>query len=170
MLTTSSARRVIAVAASASVLLLGLTACAPAANTVAESGGGLKTEVSPAEWRVNMDDCMLDAGFDIRVPVAADGTPSGTVDTSQFDMTEFDNAYGVCTKEVGEYPVDENIPTEEELFESQLIFATCMREAGYDYPDPVKGSGGMSQAFGPDTDTEVVDACSAEAYPQLAEQ
>lgn len=154
-------------AAAGAVLLLGLTACAPAAD----GGAELKTddfESSSLDWRQDMDDCMLDAGFDLN-QTNADGTPSDTVDTSQFDMAEFDKAYGACTETIGEPPVDESLPTEEELFDSQLAFATCMREFGYDYPDPVTGNGGMTPALGPEVNPDDIDACSAKAEQQGAE-
>lgn len=147
--------------AAGAFLLLALTGCAPASG----SGAELKAddfEASIVDWRQEMDDCMLDAGFDLN-QTNADGTPSDSIDTSEFDMAEFDKAYGACTAEVGEPPVDESLPTEEELFESQLVFASCMRELGYDYPDPVQGNGGMTQAFGPETDPNDIDTCSAQA-------
>ena len=118
-------------------------------------------ETSIVDWRQKMDDCMREAGFDL-------GDPSTPVDTSQFDMDAMAKASAACTITVGEPPVDPNQPTEDELFESQLIFATCMREAGYDYPDPVKGDGGMTPAFGPDVDSKVVDACSAQANKEIS--
>ncbi|WP_130506362.1 hypothetical protein [Microterricola gilva] len=154
-------------AAAGAVLLLGLTACAPAAD----SGAELKTddyETSVVDWRQKFDDCMLDAGFDLNQE-NADGSPTNTIDTSQFDMAEFDKAYAACTEKVGEPPVDESLPTEEELFDSQLAFATCMREFGYDYPDPVKGNGGMTPALGPEVNPDDIDACSAKAEQAGAE-
>ena len=150
-----------AAATAGAALLLGLTACAPAG----EEDVQLKTadyETALIDWRDQMDSCMLDAGFDI-APKGGDSESTGSVDTSQFDMVEFDKAYSACMKQVGEAPVDESLPTEDEMFETQLIFAKCMREAGYDYPDPVQGSGGMSQAFGPETNPDDIDTCSAQA-------
>ena len=38
-----------------------------------------------------------------------------------------------------------------------------MREAGYDYPDPVKGSC-MTGAFGPEINPDDVDTCTQLAY------
>lgn len=157
-LPTRNLRRTVvsSVAAAAGVLLLlGLTACSPSADTAGE----LKTddyETSIVDWRQKMDDCMKEAGFDL-------GDPSTPVDTSQFDMDALNRASAACTTKVGEPPVDPNQPTEDEMFDTQLAFAKCMREAGYDYPDPVKGSGGMSAAFGSDVDPNVVDTCSATA-------
>ncbi|UNK69561.1 hypothetical protein [Microbacterium sp. H1-D42] len=154
-------RRVTAVAASVGAVLLALTmtACAPAGGSDPELKSG-DYETSLMEWRDNMDACMLKAGFDLK-PGGSDSTEA--IDLSQYDMAEFDAAYAECSKEVGEAPVDESLPTEDEIFESQLIFAQCMRDAGYDYPDPVKGSGGMSQAFGPETNPDDIDACDAKA-------
>ncbi|MBC9926223.1 MULTISPECIES: hypothetical protein [unclassified Leucobacter] len=150
-----------AAAAAGAALLLGLTACAPAGKEDVQ----LKTadfETALIDWRDQMDGCMLDAGFDM-TPTGGDSESTGTIDTSQFDMVEFEKAYAACTKQVGEAPVDESLPTEDEMFETQLIFAQCMREAGYDYPDPVRGSGGMTQAFGPETNPDDIDTCSAQA-------
>jgi len=158
-LPTRTIRRTVAgslAAAAGALLLLGLTACAPAATT----GGELKKtdnyETSVVDWRQKMDDCMKAAGFDL-------GDPSTPVDMSQFDADALNKASAACTAKVGNAPVDPKQPTEDEMFNTQLAFAKCMREAGYDYPDPVKGSGGMSAAFGSDVDPKIVDSCSAKA-------
>lgn len=137
-----------------SALLFGLTACG--AGTSGSGSGSLKEEstVTMAQWRSDVDGCMKTAGFDL-------GDPSEALDTSKFDMVAFDKAYTACIKKVGEAPVDPNQLTDDEMFDVQLVFAKCMRDAGYDFPDPVKG--GMSSAFGPGTDPTVVDACSTKA-------
>src|SRR5437868_1969730 len=115
------------------VVLLGLTACGgdtQGGDTQKEpklQSGSYETAL--IEWREAMDDCMLKAGFDI-VPKQNGNGSSGAIDTSKFDMAEFDKAYSVCTDDVGEAPVDPSQPTDEELFQSQLVFAACMREKG----------------------------------------
>lgn len=141
-----------------SALLLGLGACAPKAS---DDGGpaGESPAVSMAQWRQDVDGCMKTAGFDLG-GTGSDGMTE-SVDMSKFDKDAFDLAYTSCIKKIGDAPVDENQPTDDEMFAAQLAFAKCMRDAGYDYPDPVKG--GVSQAFGPDTDPKVVDACSVKA-------
>lgn len=163
---SSTARRVATFAGIA--LILGLTACAPGS---AEGKNELKTDkdniqLSMVDWRQKTDDCMLAAGFDMRPSDGSGDAPSGSIDMSKFDMTAFDAAYKKCGDTIGPAPVDENLPTEEEIFESQLVFASCMREAGYEYPDPVKGSMGMSPAMGPEIDSNVIDKCSDRAYGQ----
>lgn len=148
----------------ASALLLTVSACSPAQP----EDGQLKTdsyEMSMADWRQDMDGCFLDAGFDISGGEGGPEGGSGSVDTTQFDMEAFDRVAQACSKEVGEPPVDESQPTDDEIFESQLIFAKCMRDAGFDFPDPVKG--GMTSALGPETDPDVVDKCSEQSMEQV---
>ena len=142
-------------------LLFGLAACAPTpAPDELKTDGDYET--SMLDWRQNMDDCMLDAGFDLVAMSENDGS-SASIDMSQIDMVAFDKAYAGCSDTVGEAPIDASLPTAEETFEAQLIFAKCMREAGYDYPDPVKGSG-MTGAFGPEINPDDVDTRTQLAY------
>jgi len=138
-----------------STLLFGLAACG-----ADKSGtGALKEEstMTMEQWRSDVDSCMLTAGFDIT------GGENGneSVDTSQFDMEAFDKAYTTCIKKIGDAPVDPNQLSEDEMFDVQLAFAKCMRDSGYDFPDPVKG--GMGGAFGPEINPDDVDACTAKA-------
>jgi len=141
-----------------SALLLGLGACAPGKSKDDVLAGDSPT-ITMAQWRQDVDSCMKTAGFDIGGS-GSDGM-TASVDTSKYDQDAFNRVYTGCIKKIGDAPVDENQPSEDEMFAAQLAFAKCMRDAGYDFPDPVKG--GMSQAFGPDTDPKVVDACSAKA-------
>lgn len=147
-------------------LVLGLTACSPAQPQSTE----LKTDnhqLSMMDWRQKTDDCMLTAGFNITGPGASSGETGGDVDISQYDMVAFDAAYAKCAKEIGDPPVDENQPNEQEMFDFRLAFASCMRDAGYDVPDPVKGQPSSTGAFGPETDGNVVDKCEKQASSQL---
>ena len=137
-----------------STLLFGLAACG--ADTSGSDKGTLKEEstMTMEQWRSDIDGCMKTAGFDM-------GDPGEALDTSKFDMDAFDKAYTTCIKKIGDAPVDPNQLTQDEMFDVQLVFAKCMRDSGYDFPDPVKG--GMSGAFGPDVNPDDVDACSAKA-------
>lgn len=127
------------------LLLVGMAACAPGTA----NDGEFKSEgnqLTPEQWRtdIDIDDCMTKAGFDL-----GSGDSSEPLNLTNVNMDAFNKAYGGCIDEIGDIPIDPNMPTEEEIFESHLKFAGCMREAGYDYPDPVKGAGGMTPAFGP---------------------
>ena len=140
-------------------LLLSVSACTPDTSTGGDLTTGDSFETSLVDWQLKRDDCMKKAGFDIAAPETAPGEPVPPLDLSQYDMVEFDKAYATCISEIGDAPVNPDQPTQEQMFEAQLVFAACMREAGYDYPDPVEGSGGMSAALGPEMDVEAVDAC-----------
>lgn len=137
-----------------SALLFGLAACG--ADKTSSDNGALKEDstMTLEQWRSDVDSCMKTAGFDM-------GDPSEALDTSKFDMDAFDKEYTTCIKKIGEAPVDPNQLTQDEMFEVQLVFAKCMRDSGYDFPDPVKG--GMSGAFGPEVNPDDVDACSVKA-------
>ena len=151
-------------------LLLSVSACAPDTSAGGDLTTGDSYETSMVDWQLKRDDCMKKAGFDISAPETAPGEPVPPLDISQFDMVAFDKAYATCISEIGDAPVDPNMPTEEQIFEAQLVFAACMRAAGYDYADPVEGSGGMSAALGPEVDGQVVDACSDKAYADWSAQ
>lgn len=143
-------------------LLLATSACSPTPEDPTLETGG--SELTIEDWRQGIDDCMLDAGFDLVAMSDESGmVPSMTAEES----ADFDMSYTACIGEVGEAPVDESVLSEDEMFESQLVFAECMRAAGYDYPDPVKGSGGMGAAFGPEVDPDVVDSCYAKGQEAI---
>lgn len=147
-------------------LALALTACSPTQPQSTE----LKTEnfqTSVMDWRQKIDDCMLDAGFEIATPQIGEDGMSEAIDMSQYDMDAFDAAYSTCAEKIGDPPVDENQPNEQEMFDTQLAFAACMRDAGYDVPDPVKGESSVTAAFGPDTDANVVEKCGQQANNQV---
>lgn len=144
-------------------LLVALSACSPTADDTTLDTG--TPEITMEDWRQGVDDCMLDAGYDL-VAMSEEGggmTPSMTSEES----ADFDKAYTGCIGEVGEAPVDESVLSEDDMFEAQLVFAGCMRDAGYDYADPVKGSGGMSEPFGPEVDPDVVDTCYAKGQEAI---
>ena len=85
-------------------LLFGLAACAPTpAPDELKTDGDYET--SMLDWRQNMDDCMLDAGFDLVAMSENDGS-SASIDMSQIDMVAFDKAYAGCSDTVGEAPID----------------------------------------------------------------
>ena len=89
-----------------------------------------------------------------------------TTQEGDIDMKQYEAASKVCTKKLGEMPIPPGMPSPEEMQESMLKFAKCMREAGYDYPDPeVSKGGGISiQAMPADEyDPAVMDSCSEES-------
>ncbi|MCD2442517.1 hypothetical protein LQ757_09545 [Agromyces sp. SYSU K20354] len=151
-------------AVAVTVALAGCSATTPGAGAGAETGssagagGELKSSDADAmfaEWNDKFQDCMKDKGFDLS---------SGVLEADDADA--LNEAANACYEKVGEPPADPDVPSNEEINEQMLAFAKCMREAGYDYPDPkIDPNGGvaMSPAMPADWDTADIDRCSKEA-------
>lgn len=146
-------------AVTAAVLMLVLSACSPSPSGGESAGTTEKPEQSFADWQQELDDCLADAGIEVPKPNAEEGI----IGAPQGDPDVFAAAYKTCVDDLGPAPVNPDMPSEEDLFESQLIFAKCMRDAGYDYPDPVKGSNGAAATVSGDIDAKILEECSAQA-------
>ncbi|MCM3657912.1 hypothetical protein M3147_11685 [Agromyces mediolanus] len=148
-----------------------LSACtaAPGADGAAENGGALQNstyEQQYDDWRLKYDACMKKSGIELPKPMdTGEGGQAVTLDAGEIDFDAFQAADEDCRGEVGDPPVDPDAPTMEEMYEQQLVFAKCMREAGYDYPDPAPPSeNGMSAAMAmADYDEADLDRCSEAA-------
>jgi hypothetical protein len=81
-------------------------------------------------------------------------------------MEAYGAASKICSEKLGEMPTPPGMPSPEEMQKGMLAFAKCMREAGYDYPDPeVSKDGAISmQAMAMDElDPQVMEDCSKES-------
>jgi hypothetical protein len=140
------------------VLLLGLAACAPAAeNGVdpgAESGANTMTQ---AEWQLKYAECMRAEGIDMPDPGAGGGVvmQSGGVDIGPADQK--------CKAELGDMPpasAEERDAADQESLEWGRGIADCYRENGFDMPDPKLGE---DLQFPADAPESVQDECGAGA-------
>ncbi|MFE3460205.1 hypothetical protein ACFXKD_21880 [Nocardiopsis aegyptia] len=143
-----------AVTAAAAGLLL--TGCGALGE---ETGGpGAEEEVSMEEAMVDFAGCMRDKGFDMPDPQGEDGVISlPAVDPED---EEYMDAMTECEDLL---PVDENAPSDEEVFEENLRMAECLRENGIDVEDPERGQG-LALPIDPDDDEHMaaVSECSEE--------
>ncbi|GLU88745.1 hypothetical protein [Agromyces sp. NBRC 114283] len=151
--------------------LLSACSAAPGGDGAAENGGALENstfEQQYDDWRLKYDACMKKAGVELPKPAEA-GDDSGdgeamTLDAGTIDFDAFQAADEDCRGEVGDPPVDPDAPTAQELYEQQLVFAKCMREAGYDYADPEppseNGMSAMAMRGASDFDEADLDRCS----------
>ena len=79
-------------------------------------------------------------------------------------------AQDICIEKVGEAPTRSDMPSTAEINAHMLAFAACMREAGYDFPDPDLSNNGMTSALSTDDyDVADVDACDAKATEAMQE-
>ena len=146
-------------AAAAGLLLAGCGALG--GDTAADGGtatGGAEEEVSMEEAMVDFAACMRDQGFDVPDPQGEDGVFSlPAVDP---DDEEYMDAMTECEELL---PVDENAPSDEEMFESNLRMAECLRENGIDVEDPGRGEGlALPVEPGDDEHMAAVSSCSEE--------
>jgi len=114
-------------------LMLSVTACSttPAAPP---SGGG--SNASADAYQQAFDDhtralaaCMRGRGVDVEDP--ASGTAI-TLDGSDVSAAVYD----ACALELGPPPVDPDQPTRKEISDELLLRAQCLRDRGFDVPDP----------------------------------
>lgn len=156
-----------------------LTACG--ANPQSEGSGELKSgneQAAYEDWQREFAECMGDEGVDLGEAASTGGDavggleegstdgPTMSVEANEIDMELYGEASRICTEKVGEMPVPPGMMSPEEMQKSMLVFAKCMREAGYDYPDPEIGKDGSVSvtAMGPDDfDPAVTNECGKKA-------
>ncbi|GAB2497058.1 hypothetical protein [Nocardiopsis aegyptia] len=143
-----------AVTAAAAGLLL--TGCGALGEETGAAGA--EEEVSMEEAMVDFAGCMRDKGFDMPDPEGEDGVIAlPAVDPED---EEYMDAMTECEELL---PVDENAPSDEEVFEDNLRMAECLREKGVDVEDPEQGQG-LALPIDPDDDEQMaaVSECSEE--------
>ncbi|QIN29831.1 hypothetical protein [Brevibacterium luteolum] len=156
--------RMVQVSTALCAAVLVLSACGGANKEMEEdTGGGADSASSVEQWQHDFTRCMSDEGIELAdgggIPVNADGSFGGSEDSG-----DFDRALQTCEEKLGPPPQDAGAVGDEELEAQLLRFSKCMREAGYDVPDPDFGSGEGPVISGvPDADPEDVERCSAEA-------
>ncbi|MCS4275295.1 hypothetical protein M2390_000453 [Mycetocola sp. BIGb0189] len=142
----------------------------PSHNAEIKSG---TFEQEMAKWQADLSACMKSKGVDLPTPPPAKEGEAQTlteIDPSQVDVEALSKANRECMKTIGQPPVNPNEPKPEEMQKMQLIFAKCMRDAGYDFPDPAPapegGNAGMAGAapIRPgDYDEKTMEACGTKA-------
>ena len=156
------------------LLLTGLAACAP--SPAANPSGELNTasqEQEYEDWQIDFEKCLSDQGVDLSQFMTSastggeevvDEAPAPPEEPTEAEVAAMQEAMEYCNDEVGEPPTRDDMPSDEEFNEMSLAFAACMREAGYDFPDPDVNSNGAMMTMGSDEFApEDMDKCSQEA-------
>ena len=146
-----------AAAVSAGLLLTG---CGVLGGDGGEADPGAAEEKTQEEAAVEFTECMREAGIDMPDPGA--GGEEGGIAIPGMDAEDEDvvAAMEECEELI---PVDENAPSEEEVFEDDLAMAECLREHGMDIDDPEPGAG-LALPVEPDDDEDMaaITTCSEE--------
>ncbi|OJX97934.1 MAG: hypothetical protein BGO96_13610 [Micrococcales bacterium 73-15] len=136
-----------------------LTSCA--ADQSAQEDAELDTSNEQTDfddWNRDFTACMADQGVDL--PSGSGGDGVTMLDPGEVDMDELLSAQQTCYDQVGEPPASPDDPGVEEQNEAELAFAKCMRDAGYDFPDPgSSGSGTTTTTLEGEVDPQDIMTC-----------
>lgn len=137
-----------------------LSACAGA--TASESPTNESSEASPEEAGLAYAECMRENGIDMPDPETNRGEMmqrlGDDVDPSSDQFQRADEQCRTHLEGMVQDRMDDLSPEEQERLQEQMLeLAECMREQGYDMPDPQIGSGGVRIGLGPDEGEGRVD-------------
>lgn len=142
---------VLRLAACSAALLLGLVGCAPgtgdSASSEPQADAGTKTSSDSEHsakmlaWELELAQCFRDNGLTVTDP-----TPEGGWEEITAEMQELSPQ---CQKEIGPAPVRDLSAAElaemdKSRFEYETRLVECVRELGYDMPDPKLGATAVS--------------------------
>ncbi|WP_187976276.1 hypothetical protein [Mycetocola sp. JXN-3] len=133
-----------------------------------------------AKWQADLTACLKKKGVDLPPqPTAKGGSGTGTelaaIDPGTVDLDALSAASRECTKTIGQPPINPDKSGRKELEalqKKQVIFAKCMRDAGYNFPDPEplpdEENGAMSGSVAApvrpgDYDEKTMKECGAKA-------
>jgi hypothetical protein len=132
------------------VLAVALSACGgdDDADETEDGGPGIsQSEVQEAG--VKYARCMREHGLDVPDPQGGAGGLRGMlVDDDQRDRPGFREAEQDCRKHLEGLVSQISDEQRQELEQGRLKFARCMRDEGFDVPDPQPGAGGGEGPLG----------------------
>lgn len=134
------------IGAAASVLLLAgaLSACSPSSSNQSEAEGGKpKKEMTSEQWQTKFNDCLVDEGVE---PPKEDASGMVSFDFGEGEAELMMAATEKCTKKIGERPTSAGEEMTQEDEDRLMEIVGCLRDRGYDIPDPKKGALDMSNA------------------------
>jgi len=153
-------------------LLAGGAACQESGGddgALPSAGGGASSStpedeesIDPDEAMLQFSECMREQGIDMGDPNDDGALIIGPGDN---DPEEMEAAEKVCGKYLeAAMPDDTAMQIPEEDKQKMLDLAACMRDRGYDFPDPTFNGGQVSQELGENTPSFQKDheECAAE--------
>ena len=134
----------------------GVAALDTGASAAASAGSTTQSdaEQDPQEAALKWARCMREHGVDVPDPQVGSGgrltVRAGTGRRLDRDNTKFQAAIKACGSPLGNARPQITDEQREQLQETMLSFAKCMREHGVDMPDPdFSGGGGLFRVGGP---------------------
>jgi hypothetical protein len=125
----------------AAVLALGMSGCSTTEQTAADADGPTAREAAVA-----FAECMRENGIDMADP---DSSGMVRIEPELQEQAGFADAQRECSHLLSDAaPVDGDGGMPTDMREQMLELAQCMRDAGYDFPDPDFSGGGAVIGIG----------------------
>jgi hypothetical protein len=143
-----------------------------------DGGSDEESDLEPEEAAQKFAECMRDQGIDMPDPeVGEDGGFAITAPVfgaGEADPAKLEEAHAACEHFLEEAIPEGERPDPEEqarMREQALAMAQCMRDEGFDWPDPEFGEGGrITQMIGPDQGIDPSDPKVQEAMDRCADK
>lgn len=114
-------------------LMLGLTACSGTSDAPSGGGGSPSSADGYAQafddYTISLAGCLRDHGVDV-----VDPEPGTAITLDGSDA--MNQAYDACSTELGPPPANPDQPTRAEISDELRLRAQCLRDQGFDVPDP----------------------------------
>ncbi|MET0854752.1 MAG: hypothetical protein ABWY30_08975 [Microterricola sp.] len=135
-------------------LILMLSACASEGTAAETPAVSEDAPLSDAEFAAARDaydmkvaQCLRDKGFDVKDPKPGEGIVE--------DLPGINEAGSACYEELGDPPTAGKQLTDAEQMDSMMRTVECLREKGYDVPDPSVETGIRGTETVPESDLTI---------------
>ncbi|MFD4589351.1 hypothetical protein [Streptomyces rubiginosohelvolus] len=138
----SRGRSLAAACALAAALALTATACSGDGGGTKDGGSASGSKKTKEDQALEHRKCLREQGLDIPEPKPGENGMGVTIDGGSMDKEKMEKAFKACEdKAVGGGPKELTQAEKDKL----VAYARCMRQNGFDMPDP-KFDGGAMQA------------------------
>jgi hypothetical protein len=134
----------------AAAIALALSACGGADDDASAGGGGGISEADVQDAGVKYARCMREQGIEMPDPQPGLGGLRGLMTDQDLERQPgFRKAEGDCRKHLAGLTSQISDEQRSEILDARLEFARCMRDQGFDVPDPQPGGGDGGGGGGP---------------------
>ncbi|MFI7286816.1 hypothetical protein ACIBRY_09200 [Streptomyces anulatus] len=136
----SRRRSLAAVCAVAAALVLTATACSGGGGGTKDGGSASDSKKTKEDQALEHRECLRDQGLDIPEPKPGQDGMGTTIDGGSMNKKEMEKAFKACEDKAVGGGAKELTQAEKD---KMVAFARCMRENGFDMPDPTFDGGAM---------------------------
>jgi hypothetical protein len=163
-----SRRGLRAQAALLATLALGVALVACGGDGDESEGGGI-SEADVEDAGMQFAECMREHGIEVQDPQPGLEGLRGMLQDADRDDPTFRDAERECQEHLEDLVAEIDDDRRRELEDARLEFSRCMRDKGYDVPDPQSG-GGAGQGGGALGDLDLEDPRVQEAMDACGER